>query len=736
MKLKGVNIFEANADKIVLGVTGLTFLGVLAMQFIGGSYIKVGGNDKLTPGSAFVPVEEEARKLTAKMDSKSVRTPEPPKFTLTAKLEDLAGKPLGISDGATLALGASPVIQMASIESVASAATFALPKVPQPAPAVAAPYSATISPVEVVLHPELAALLPKEQPFDKMIVSVESSFDGAALRDALLADPDGAGPLEPLPLAWWRDPQEQGDDLVTIVGIEAERELIRNPDGTTPEKPEVVMVRAAPARVDGLSMWTQSVHSLGDVPPTILTLRSEIDQVLRPTFYQTIAGPAWVSPVESVAQGDTNQKSKQIKIKKQSLATLDKRIATVQDLISKAPEPGSKRADAPAPGGGGGGRGRPGGGGQSGPAPKAEAPKGDKRVLEAQLRNLEAQRQRLVVDLTKLGERVDGADPNAAALQPQGPPPGLLEGGEQKVWVHDVNAMPGAVYRYHLRVVMNNPVYGRNLQETQKSMAGDSLIRSDWSEWSSPVQVDHERVMFVSSAVDAGGFVPRPRASVDMYQFYYGYYRAAQVGLDPGEPAEGVAKLPELKMAAMSTLQAMVQSGDPALGASPDAPPPPPAGGGGGKGGPGRRERSGDAPPGRSGGGSVPPTPGGVEGPEEPAITSKFPAWMSVEGPKSLPLGGDMTFLDAGVVPLSSGPGVGSSQAIAALFRNPRGLIVVRRPDQERQDPYFSRVMASAKAGQTQGVEIKPVEPARPFVPPNRDRPTTPKTGGGGGGGG
>ncbi|MFA6044934.1 MAG: hypothetical protein WC718_08120 [Phycisphaerales bacterium] len=734
MKLKGVNVFEANADKIVLGVTGLTFLGVLAMQFLGGSYIKVGSNDKLTPGSAFVPVEEEAKKLMAKLDSKGPKTPEPPQFTLTSKLEDLAGKPLGAADGGTtLALGPAPVIQMASIESVAAAAAFALPKLPLPAPAVAAPYSATVSPVEVVLHPELASLLPKEQPFDKMIVSIESSFDGAALRDALLADPDGTGPLEPLPLAWWRDPQEQGDDLVSIVGIEAERELIRNPDGTSPEKPEVVMVQAAPARVDGLAMWKQNVHSLGDVPPTILTLRSEIDQVLRPTFYQTIAGPAWVSPVEYVAQGDVNQKSKQVKLKKQSLATLDKRIATVQDLISKAPDPGVKRPDAPREGGGGGGggRGRPGGGGggPSGPAPKAEAPKGDKRVLEAQMRNLEAQRQRLVDDLTKLGERVDGVNPNAPSTQPLGPPPGLLEGGEQKIWVHDVNAVPGAVYRYHLRVVVNNPVYGRNLQDTQKSMADDSLIRSEWSEWSAPVQVDHERVMFVSSAVDAGGFVPRPHASVDLYQCYY---RQAGVGLDPGEPAEGTAKLPELKMAAMTTLKTMVEKGDPALGVQPDAPPPPQDGGR--RNGPGGRGRPGEFQPGR-GGGSGPA--GGQPGPAEPTTPeSKFPAWMSIDGPKSLPLGGDMVFLDASVVPLSAGTGIGTSQAIAALFRDPHGLIVVRRPDQERQDPYFARVSASAKAGQTQGVEIKPIEPVKPFVPPGRDRPAPPRTGGGGGGGG
>ena len=735
MKLKGINVFEANADKIVLGVTGITFLGVLAMQFLGANYIKVGSNDKLTPGNAYAPVEEEARRLKAKIESQSPKLPETPQFTLTEKLEDLAGKPLG-ADGNKLALGPAPVIQMASLESVAAAAAYALPKLPLPTPAVAEPYSASISPVEVVLHPELASLLPKEQPFDKMVVSVESSFDGAALRDALLADPDGAGPMEALPLAWWRDPADQGDDLVTIVGVEAERELIRNPDGTTPEKPEVVMVDAAPARVDGVKTWKQSVHSLGDVPPTILTLRSQLDQVLRPSFYQTIAGPAWVSPAEFAAQGDVNQKSRQIRIKRQSLANLDKRIATVQDLISKAPDPGAKRPDSPPPdsGRGGGRRGSTGGGGSpGGAAPKPEAPRGDKRVLEGQLKNLLAQRGRVVDELTKLGEHVDGAmDPNAANQAPQGPPPGLLEGGEQKIWVHDLKAVPGAVYRYHIRVVVNNPVYGRNLQDTQKNMADDSLLRTDWSEWSEPVQVDHQRVMFVSNAIEANEFSPRPHASVDLYQFYYGYYRQAGVGLDPGEPAEGTAKLPELKMASMTKLEAMVKSGDPMLGAQPDAPPPPTmAPGGRGRGRPGEGgPRGGGSQPGR---GNFPPP--ATNEPMKPA--NKFPEWMTVDGPKSLPLGGGMVFLDASEVALSAGGPLSGAPGVIALFRDPHGLLVIRRPDKERQDPYFSRVTASAKAGQTQGIEVKPLEAApSPFTPPvPRDRPPPPPGGGGGGGG-
>lgn len=736
MKLKGINFFEANADKIVLGVTGITFLGALAMQFLGGNYIKVGSVEKLTPGSAYVPVEDEAKKLVAKLNAESPKLPDPPVLTLTEKLEGLAGKALSV-DGVRVALGPPPLIQTASLNVAVAAATYALPAMPVPSPAVAAPYSATVSPVELALHPELATILPKEQPLDKMIVSVESSFDGAALRDALLADPDGAGPQEAIPLAWWRDPLEQGDDLVTIVGVEAERELIRNPDGTTPSTPTTGMVDPAPARLNGVATWTEGVRSLGDVPPMISTLRSEQEQVLRPKFYQTIAGPAWTSPLESASQGDSNEKSRQVKLKRQALANLDKRIATVQDLASKAPEPTSRRpgessqpVEAPR---GGQGRGSGKGGGPSGPASKTnEGPKGDKRALEAQLKNLGVQRQRLVDELTKLGERVEGSEgANDSNAVLQGALPGLLEGGEQKVWVHDVKAEPGAMYRYRVRVVINSPVFGRNLQETQKGMADASLVRSEWSEWSAPVMVDRERVLFVSSAQEAGDLNPRPHASVELYQFYYGYYRQAAVGLDPGEPAQGTAKLPELKLAAMSKLKTLVENGDPSLGVLPSAADPAPGptgGGGGGKGaggrGPAGRER------GRQGG-----------GPEEvaPVATnaeSKFPAWMNIDGPKTLALGGNLTFLDASVVPASPGQTIGATQALAAIFRDEKGLLMVRRPDKERQDPYFARVEASAKAGQTQGIEIKPVETPAQAPRPRDQRSTTPVPGGGGGGGG
>ena len=47
----------------------------------------------------------------------------------------------------------------------------------------------------------------------------------------------------------------------------------------------------------------------------------------------------------------------------------------------------------------------------------------------------------------------------------------LLDSTEVKLYAHDLTVEPGAQYRYRMRVVVNNPLYGRNLQESQRTLA-------------------------------------------------------------------------------------------------------------------------------------------------------------------------------------------------------------------------------------------------------------------------
>lgn len=206
MKLKGINPIEQHIEKAVVGVTGLVFLGVIAQQFLTQpNQVKI-GSVTLPPERAIEPVKAAADVLKGKMESAN---PE------LAPGLDAAGADLkkefdtlvsgGIAPrrsigaiGPAIALGGGGPIK-------ASDAIYAELSLPAPATAIAASYWATIASDEVKNSPVLANILPKEQPYDHAFVSVESTFSGKALIDSLLSDPDGPGPIEPMPQGWWRE---------------------------------------------------------------------------------------------------------------------------------------------------------------------------------------------------------------------------------------------------------------------------------------------------------------------------------------------------------------------------------------------------------------------------------------------------------------------------------------------------------------------------------------------------
>src|SRR5207302_241201 len=140
--------------------------------------------------------------------------------------------------------------------------------------------------------------------------SVEAVFSGAALREALQKDPDGNGPIQPMPRSWWVDSIGGQDvNLVEIVAVDVERETLRLPDGSTPTSPVVAKVPALPGRPSMRAEWEQSVHSLGDTPGMVDTVRQSAEDVQRPKYYDTIAGPEWKEPAELLVQGDKNSKT-------------------------------------------------------------------------------------------------------------------------------------------------------------------------------------------------------------------------------------------------------------------------------------------------------------------------------------------------------------------------------------------------------------------------------------------
>jgi hypothetical protein len=213
MKTKGIGFFEQNIEKLVLASVGAVFLGVVVMQFmLEPNRIKVGQAEAVRPGQAYQEVEKRAREVHAKLertelpaDLPAVPTSSPLGLFRERRDASVVVRPM------MTALGRAPAIdnvpQIASVDpGDASAAPVVEFVAPAPTAPVAFAYGVTIDPTEVVLSPELAKILPPEQPFDAFPVSVEATFDGTALYKVLTTDPDGeAGPARAMPTSWWRD---------------------------------------------------------------------------------------------------------------------------------------------------------------------------------------------------------------------------------------------------------------------------------------------------------------------------------------------------------------------------------------------------------------------------------------------------------------------------------------------------------------------------------------------------
>lgn len=722
MKLKGISPLEQNVDRIVLGVVSLALVGAVGLQFLPETQVKIGTSPKtIRPTQAMSIVEDEARTLSGKLDSSGLPVPQVPAFSLNDKLA--LGRAAPANKGPRVALGRLPEIAGTANVMPVSNESFGLPAVPAPTGGVTNLVQVTISPIEKLKNADLAKLLPEAQPFDKTCVSVEFGWNGAQFRDALQSDPDGEGPASAMPLNWWRDQAGgRNSDLVEIVAVQYERETITKPDGNPPASPESVVLAAPPGRPSKLAEWRETVRSAGDVAQVMLPAVQEAsEQIQRPKFYDIVAGPEWVPPSKAENLGDQTGKIVQINRLKRQLEPLDKQIADLEKKLQElGPAGGDQKKDqaappAPAP--------RPGkGGSQGGPPPDSrnqpkEPPKGDRHAIEATLKRRKAERDAIIKQLTDLGEVMPGTEgltqPGAADGTAATP---TLENPNVRVWTHDLTAQPGATYRYRARVVVNNPLFGRNLQEAQGDLARQQLVEGPWSEWTEPVHVARDSYYFITSASEPDAQIsPQPTAAAEMYVFKYGYYRRARVQLTPGDSLWGEAKMPEtLKYADMEKLKALV--GDPAAATGANPPPPAPDTGKGPRSAPGT---------------ATPQAPGQPEG---------MDAIWTIDVPDREAMVVDVTFLDATPLPTTVRNELGNEQVrMQAVLRDELGRVVVRRPDLDASNEVFKRVSESAKAGETQGAVIvknPEPDPARPAPQPDRPptRGPTPPPGGPGGG--
>jgi hypothetical protein len=417
---------------------------------------------------------------------------------------------------------------------------------PVPTNAHARAFGATVHPLEPSRQPDVAPFMPTEQPLDVRAVSIQATFPSDRLRALLAEVPSEASGVRPLPRSWWID-------QVEILDVEVARDEI-GPDGAVVQTTIVPPVPGAPtlrARIASESIAPR------ELPEILTEERDKREQIRRSPFFEIIAGEPWIWPALAAERdaADPNRVAVQ--------RLVDERRRTKQEidrLERPRNAPGGRQEDPPAPpperdGGGQGGQpgGQPGGapgGPAGGAAPSANLTRRledlKKRVAEIESRlrdefNRDAEGESL--DRSTLPVFAEAVTSITAADAP----------AAITVWTHDVQPEHGKSYQYRVRVWITNPLFGHadQIGAAQRPAAGRVAIASPWSEPTGIITIHPSPAVFVASASTGeglGGLALRraPTASLDIFAFYYGYWRVGETTLSPGDQVRARIAIPVL----------------------------------------------------------------------------------------------------------------------------------------------------------------------------------------------
>ncbi|MEX2219536.1 MAG: hypothetical protein WD749_12355 [Phycisphaerales bacterium] len=720
MRLKGVNPLEQHLEKVVLAVVGAVFLVALALQFLGEpNAVRVGrGDQTVAPGKAYDAIANKARTLSGRLNQAepaelATAREKVGKINLNLTEEFRKRKDAPVSPPLARAIDLGPAMALKTEEITVHGvdAPIVALKVPAPVSPIAVATRNTIDPTEAITYPDLKPLLPPEQPLDKASVSVEARFDGTALKAAFLAVPGDAN-SRPIPGQWWRE-------TTALMDVRLERQE----QSTGGDWGEPVVVKAAPGRTD-MADAVKSLQTTVEMEDMVFQARDLADGILRPAFYRTIAGPAWMTPAEQAAAAAAGGRPPQVDT---LLAQRRGLVATEQRLIKQIDDASKQAPPRPPPrsgGGGGDGGGRRGGGGNQPPAPTRD-PNAERQT---QLQRLQDRLQQVRDDIRKVDDRLRelGYDETGTAVKVEAPAAAgeaakpLLDSPSIQLWAHDLTVESGKTYRYRVQVAINNPAFGRGtaLVQEQQDLAKSPLLLSEASEWSPPVRVMSDRYYFVTGASEPDQ-LSSAHASVELYEFFYGYYRKGSTTVEPGDVLMARLNLPPGDRLPIFDLEK--PAGETPGGQAPPQPPPatpppaPPAGPGKGGPVPGGTPRE-------------PRQEGPAQQPDQPVLPTNAAAWTK------------QLFATVDVILLDVARPSDSPETPRALLRVADGSIEVRDPADDKASEMYKRVAQSAKEGDNQGMPAvgpggpAPDGPRGPVRTP--DAPKAPPGGGGGGAGG
>lgn len=724
MKLKGINPVEQHVERIVLGVVAVVFLAALAMQFVlTPNQVEVSAGRSVGPEAVLTTLDAEAGRVLGQVQDPSPVLPTFETPALAERLEAGLDEPVLARDYAAAPLGRGVEFDVGDVG--AQGGPVVALAVPEPAPALAAGYWATVDPYFVREHPQVARFVPAQQPYDTPGVSIEAAVPVEPLLAALREAPEGR---RPIPRGWW-------SAGIEILDVQAQRQRLQ-PDGSwgPPEpvgRPSWMPTVQSRLRDQGPAQPGQSAGApTHEITPATLTemvslSRTEPWLTGQPAYLRTIAGLPWVPPSRVSERNDRILAREEAERLRQEIAGIEERIADLQGRGGgpgrQGTPPTNPRNVNPPPGGPAGNT--PGGGGRQ--TTQRDQPSRVERSIE----RLQAEITELETELAALdlgeddqaGRRGTGGQstfnpitprgidpvPSPAGMRPSDPGPGgfggrsiastgrgegLLTQDEARVWTHDLEVTPGAEYRYRVRIGVNNPLFGRakllgSEDPELLAEAEEPLAYSPWSAWSEPIEVDRRSYYFVTGATDRGQ-IGRTTASatIELYQMYYGYYRRATESVEPGDPLEADFPVPD----GLYTFD--LDRIDPAAVAEYLMP------------------QDATRRAARRPGSPMGPVGLPVDPQDETLPAGEPPVGVSALETR-LDLGLESVLLDIAVRPsdLDENLGVARDGITEVFFFDPLQGIVVRRPDRDTQQERYRRVSLSAKAGQS--ADLRAPEP-------------------------
>ena len=531
-KVNSITVWERNAEYLVLGVVGLVVLLLIGWQVIGTSNsVTVANHGEVGPGEVDNLLRREAHRLQARLDPSAdpvVEIPPP-----DAILERFAARlDQGVSPDQPLRI-AQMFVAPETVERVRPDARFVEPKVPAPARIVANQYFDGLTEEVVQQHESLQERFPST-PYDINWMTIAAVFPEDELLEQFMAGgEDDADDLVAMPMSWHQERIIHADLII-------ERQEWVNGEWVNSKRLDPI-----PGQHSLRPRLEEGDIQASDRDAILRDLRevSVQQQIIRPEFLPT-QNHTWIPPnplvdaadfASATEDGHFRQMEGELRFRLREKRDLEQQL---ENLDTARDAPGGTTAPAGGGGrrGGGGGRGgggAGGGGGQLGGT--ATGGTSDRQQV----------RERLEQRLERVQETIERLQGQLEELRP-GYDPEAYTGediSEQIIWAHDITIEPGRVYRYRMAVEVYNPFFLRriHLTEEQEHLAENFSMRSEFTEWSSPVESQRPVHVFVNRATapsqERDGLLGSRigSATIEVFRFYDGRWWEQSFTVQPGQ---------------------------------------------------------------------------------------------------------------------------------------------------------------------------------------------------------